>query len=94
MRCGARVFLLEEPTAGVDVGARRGIYDAINQAAAAGSAILVVTSDFEEAAAMCDRVVVMRDGRLGTTLPRAEASVDRILGEAIRTPTQESHAHD
>ena len=93
MRCGARVFLFEEPTAGVDVGARRGIYDAIDQAAAAGSAVLVVTSDFEEAAAMCDRVLVMRDGLLGAALPREEATVDRILGEAIRSTTSKGQAH-
>ena len=93
MRCGARVFLLEEPTAGVDVGAKHGIYDAINQAAAKGSAIVLVTSDFEEAATVCDRVIVMRDGVLGATLSHGEATVDRILGEAIRTPTQGSPAH-
>ncbi|MFC7501627.1 ATP-binding cassette domain-containing protein, partial [Nocardioides sp. GCM10030258] len=98
MRCGARIFLLEEPTAGVDVGAKRGIYDVINRAAADGSAVLLVTSDFEEAAAMCDRVIVMRNGAVGSTLSREEASVDRILGEAIRTTTsittnQEGHAH-
>lgn len=93
MRCGARVFLLEEPTAGVDVGARRGIYDAINQAAAQGSAIVLVTSDFEEAAAVCDRVLVLRDGVLGANLSRDELSVDRILGEAIRNTTEERRAN-
>jgi ribose transport system ATP-binding protein len=83
MRSGAHVFLLEEPTAGVDVGAKRAIYDAILEAAAGGSAILIMTSDFEEAASMCDRVLVCRDGGLGASVPRAEASTDRLLGESI-----------
>lgn len=85
MRRGARVFLLQEPTAGVDVGAKRAIYDALIQAAASGSAILLSTSDFDEAASMCDRVLVLRGGMLGASVSRAEASSDRLLGEAIAT---------
>ena len=85
MRRGADVFLLEEPTAGVDVGAKRAIYDALLQAAASGSAIVLSTSDFDEAASMCDRVLVLRGGALGASVPRAEASSDRLLSEAITT---------
>jgi ribose transport system ATP-binding protein len=93
MRSGAHVFLLEEPTAGVDVGAKRGIYDAIIEAAAGGSAILIMTSDFEEAASMCDRVLVLRDGFLGASVPRAEASTDRLLGESISQSRSKDAIH-
>jgi ribose transport system ATP-binding protein len=93
MRSGAHVFLLEEPTAGVDVGARRAIYDAIIKAAAEGSAVLLVTSDFDEAASMCDRVLVMRAGELGAVVPRAEASSDRLLGESIATSRTKETSH-
>ncbi|SEO57470.1 sugar ABC transporter ATP-binding protein [Trujillonella endophytica] len=93
MRSGAHVFLLEEPTAGVDVGAKRAIYDAILQAAAGGSAILLMTSDFDEAASMCDRVLVLRDGVLGASVPRAEATTDRLLGESISRSRSKDSLH-
>jgi ribose transport system ATP-binding protein len=89
MRSGAQAFLLEEPTAGVDVGARRAIYDAIIEAAASGSAVLLMTSDFDEAASMCDRVLVLRDGFLGASVRRAEATSDRLLGESISRSREE-----
>ena len=53
---------MDEPTQGVDVGAKVGIYRLIDDAAAAGVGVLICSSDVEELAAVCDRVVVMRDG--------------------------------
>lgn len=91
MRSGAAVFVLEEPTAGVDVGAKRAIYDALLEAAAAGSAILISTSDFDEAASLCDRVLVMRNGVVGAIVPRAEATSDRLLMEAITMTAEKEH---
>jgi ribose transport system ATP-binding protein len=88
MRSGASVFVLEEPTAGVDVGAKRAIYDALVEAAGDGSAVLISTSDFDEAASLCDRVLVMRGGVVGASVPRAEATSDRLLMEAITLPAE------
>lgn len=59
-----RVWLLDEPTRGVDVDARRRIYILLAERAAAGAAILVASSDYEELAALCDRVLVMSNGLL------------------------------
>jgi ribose transport system ATP-binding protein len=59
-----RVLLLDEPTQGVDVGARADAYAIIRAAAAAGVAILVVSSDFEELAEISDRVLILQDGRI------------------------------
>jgi ABC-type sugar transport system ATPase subunit len=59
-----KVLIVDEPTRGVDVGARAEIYRIVKDLAAAGTAILVVTSDLGEAAELCDRLVVMREGRL------------------------------
>jgi ribose transport system ATP-binding protein len=84
MRLGAAVFLLEEPTAGVDVGAKSAIYKALTGVAEQGAGILLTTSDFEEACAICDRVIVLRDGRVGATLFGAQSSVDHILGAALK----------
>jgi ABC-type sugar transport system ATPase subunit len=54
---------MDEPTQGVDVGAKVGIYRLIDDAAAAGVGVLICSSDVEELAVVCDRVIVMRDGQ-------------------------------
>ena len=59
-----KVLLMEEPTRGVDVGAKAEIYRIINEQAARGVAIVLVSSDLPELVAMCDRVIVMREGRV------------------------------
>jgi ribose transport system ATP-binding protein len=64
LRRDPRVLLLDEPTQGVDVGARAEIYGLIHRAVDAGSAALVASSDSEELAAICDRVIVLRRGRV------------------------------
>ncbi|MEZ5078826.1 MAG: sugar ABC transporter ATP-binding protein [Solirubrobacterales bacterium] len=59
-----KLLLLDEPTQGVDVGARTEIFDAINQAAAEGTSVLMVSSEYEELTLVCSRILVMRGGRL------------------------------
>jgi ribose transport system ATP-binding protein len=61
---GARVFLLDEPTAGIDVGAKADIVEVVRRLAREGAAVLVVDSEFEELLALCSRVLVMRRGRI------------------------------
>jgi ribose transport system ATP-binding protein len=63
LRRGSRVFLFDEPTKGVDVGGKAEIYSLIDQLAAAGNAIVVVSSDLPEIISLSDRVLVMRNGR-------------------------------
>jgi ABC-type sugar transport system ATPase subunit len=58
------VLIADEPTRGVDVGARAEIYDTLREMAEAGTAVLVITSDLAEAMALCDRLLVMREGYL------------------------------
>jgi ABC-type sugar transport system ATPase subunit len=62
LRRNPRLLLLDEPTQGVDVGARAEIYELINRAVSGGAAALIASSDFEELARICDRVVVLRKG--------------------------------
>jgi ribose transport system ATP-binding protein len=63
LRRGSRVFLFDEPTKGVDVGGKAEIYGLIDQLAAAGNAIVVVSSDLPEIISVSDRVLVMRNDR-------------------------------
>ena len=74
-----RVLLLDEPTKGVDVGAKFEIHDAIRDLASGGLAVVLVSSDLPEVLAMADRVVVMREGRVQGELARAESSEIAVM---------------
>jgi ribose transport system ATP-binding protein len=63
-RRDTRVLLLDEPTVGVDISSRAEIYRVIRAAADGGTSVILVSSDYEELAGVCDRVVVMADGRI------------------------------
>jgi ribose transport system ATP-binding protein len=72
------VLLIDEPTQGVDIGARRQIFDDLRRAAAAGAAVLVTSTDHEQLAALCDRVVVLQRGRFRSELRGRELSKSSI----------------
>jgi ribose transport system ATP-binding protein len=74
-----RVLILDEPTRGVDVGAKSEIYALMDELAAAGIAILMISSDLEEILGMSDRVLVLHEGRLAGELPRAALSEQAIM---------------
>jgi ribose transport system ATP-binding protein len=76
---GTSVLLLDEPTRGVDAGARAEIYALIRRLAAAGTAIVVVSSEIEEVIGLADRVLVISDGRVLTTTEAAKISEHDVL---------------
>ncbi|RYF75742.1 MAG: sugar ABC transporter ATP-binding protein, partial [Comamonadaceae bacterium] len=80
---GPRVIILDEPTRGVDVGARAQIYEVIAELARAGMAVIVVSSDLDEVLGLAHRVVVLARGRVQGVLPRAEASSQRVMELAV-----------
>jgi len=82
-----KVLLLDEPTRGVDVGAKREIYQIMEKLAGEGTAILFVSSEMEEVLAMSDRVLVMHQGRLSGELQRHELSEEAIMRLATGTAT-------
>jgi ribose transport system ATP-binding protein len=92
LEAGSRLLLLEEPTSGVDVGSKAEIYHLLRQLVAQGSAILLVSSDFEEVAGLCHRALVLRRGRIEAEVPGEELSVTRLTalasGAASNTPEQ------
>jgi ribose transport system ATP-binding protein len=79
----ADVLLLDEPTRGIDVASKAQIYLAITRAAAAGKAVLMVSSYLPELLGVCDRVAVMSRGRLGPARPVAEWTPEAVLEAAI-----------
>jgi ABC-type sugar transport system ATPase subunit len=78
-----RVLILDEPTQGVDVGAKAAIYELVARAAAAGAAVLVSSSDTKELALLCDRVLVLRHGRVSAELGRGALSEARLIHESL-----------
>lgn len=83
LRTEPSVLLLDEPTQGVDVGAKVAIYELISQAARGGAAVLVSSSEAKELTLLCDRVLVLRDGRLVAEVARGELTEARLLREAL-----------
>ena len=78
MARGARIFLFDEPTRGIDVGAKQDVFEQMDQLARAGAAILMVSSELPELVEVADRILVMREGRLSGMLPRG-ATQEQIM---------------
>jgi ribose transport system ATP-binding protein len=83
-----RLLLLDEPTRGVDVGAKAEIYELIDRAAAGGMAVLVASSELEELQLICHRIAVLRRGQVVTVLSGDEATKERIMTAAAGTTTE------
>jgi ABC-type sugar transport system ATPase subunit len=73
------VLILDEPTRGIDVGAKAEIYRIMRELAAAGVAILMITSELTEVIGMADRVIVMREGRITGEMPGSAATEEAIM---------------
>ncbi|WP_138464668.1 multiple monosaccharide ABC transporter ATP-binding protein [Poseidonocella sp. HB161398] len=79
------VLILDEPTRGIDVGAKYEIYCVIRELAAAGKAVIVISSEMPELLGVTDRLYVMNEGRFVGEMPTAEASQERIMATIIKT---------
>jgi len=78
-----RVIFLDEPTRGIDVGAKVEVYELINRLTAEGHAVVLVSSDLPELMGMSDRIVMLWEGRLGGEFSRAQATQERLLSAAM-----------
>ncbi len=78
------VLILDEPTRGIDVGAKFEIYSLMNQLAAEGRGVVMISSEMPELLGMCDRIYVMNEGALVGELDAAEASQERIMSFIVR----------
>jgi len=79
-----KVLILDEPTRGIDVGAKYEIYCIINELADAGKGVVVISSEMPELLGICDRICVMSDGAFVAEMPAAEASQERIMRAIMR----------
>ena len=79
LAANTRVLMLDEPTRGVDVGAKAEIHALINELAAQGSAVLLISSELPELLSLSTRILVLREGRLAGEVPGAEATQDGLL---------------
>jgi rhamnose transport system ATP-binding protein len=85
-----QVLILDEPTRGIDIGVKAEFYDRIGELAADGRAILLISSELPELLALCDRILVMSEGRLTAEFARTEATQEAIMQAAV--PRQQGAA--
>jgi ABC-type sugar transport system ATPase subunit len=83
-----KVFILDEPTRGIDVGAKFEVYKIINQLVAEGTAVLFISSEMEELIGMCDRILVMHRGEITAIHDRHDFDSERILETAMATSVE------
>jgi ribose transport system ATP-binding protein len=80
---GLKVIVVDEPTRGIDVGAKSEIFALLDRLAAEGLAVVMMTSEMPELLGLSDRIVVMAEGRITATFDRDEATQEKILNAAI-----------
>ena len=78
-----QVLILDEPTRGVDVGAKKEIYQLINKFKVEGMSIILVSSEMPEVLGMSDRILVMHEGRIRAEFSRTNATQEKLLAAAI-----------
>ncbi len=80
---GPQVLIIDEPTRGIDVGAKAEVYAALSDLVRSGMAVLMISSELPEVLGMADRVLVMHEGRISAQIDRAQANEERIMSAAL-----------
>jgi ABC-type sugar transport system ATPase subunit len=78
-----KIFIMDEPTRGIDVGAKYEVYSIMNEHAAKGAGILFISSELDELIGMCDRILVMRNGELTGEFDKKEFDEELIIRAAF-----------
>ncbi len=79
------IMILDEPTRGIDVGAKYEIYSIINQLVAEGKSVIMISSELTEVIGMCDRIYVMNEGKIVGELSQAEATQEKIMAHILKS---------
>ena len=82
MQTDAKILLLNEPTRGIDVGAKQELYGEINKMAEQGLAVVLVSSELPEVLGLSDRVLVLHEGRLAAEFTRADVTPEKVMAAA------------
>ena len=83
LNCKLKVLIVDEPTKGIDVGAKYSVYETLNELAASGYAIIMVSSEMPEVLGMADRIIVMKSGRISGRFDIKDATQEKILSAAL-----------
>ena len=83
LACNLRLIILDEPTKGVDIGAKQEIYQLVRTLADGGIAVLFISSEISEVVDVCDRILLVHEGRITSTMNRAEANKERVLADLL-----------
>jgi ribose transport system ATP-binding protein len=89
-----KILLLNDPTKGVDVGTKKEFYDLLKNLCKAGTSILFYSSDDEELVGLCDRVLVMRDGKIRKELPKSKLTLSSLITASVTSSEELEHAED
>ncbi len=93
LNAGSDVFLLDEPTRGVDVGTKHALYDRFRELAAEGKSLIIASSEIEELMTVCDRIVVLSDRNIAAEFTRDEFAEDAILTAAFSAFSEAARAN-
>ena len=83
------VLILDEPTRGIDVGAKYEIYGIINRLVAMGKSVIMISSELPEILGMCDRIYVMNEGKMVAEMTAQEASQEKIMAAILKSEKKE-----
>jgi inositol transport system ATP-binding protein len=87
-----KILLVDEPTRGIDIGAKAEVHDLLRKLAAAGTAIVVVSSELPEIISLCDRIITVKEGRFTGEMPAAEATEEKLM-KLMTLGAGETHVH-
>jgi ribose transport system ATP-binding protein len=90
---GTRIFIMDEPTRGIDIGSKSEIYQIMDDLTKQGVGIIMISSELPEVLGMSDRIMVMREGTIVKELSRAEASEETVMNYAVGSQSGANLAH-
>jgi ribose transport system ATP-binding protein len=85
----SKIFIIDEPTRGIDVGAKVEVYNLINELTSRGAAVIMISSEMDECMGMSDRIMVMYEGRITAELSGADITQEKIMYAASGFPSAE-----
>jgi inositol transport system ATP-binding protein len=86
-----KVLIVDEPTRGIDIGAKAEVHQLLRDLARNGTAVVVVSSELPEVISLCDRIIIVKEGRINGEMPSREATEEKLMNLMALAP-DEQHA--